>query len=246
MFNFFSKSKEPIQLWFKTDIHCHIVPGVDDGSPDVETSTTLVRDMAEMGLEHIIPSPHVTAETFENTAETLDPAFTQLQEALKAAGLDNMVHNYGAENRVDELFQKNFSEGKLITHPNKYILVENAFVQEPWDLENTIFELCVRGFKPIMAHPERFTYYIQKPDRLKHLHDKIPFQVNILSLAGYYGNTVKKMAEKLIEADMVDYLGTDFHGLRHTDCVRQYLSTRDARRHRDALESRLWNDRHFV
>lgn len=245
MFNFFSKSKEPIKLWFSTDIHCHIIPGVDDGSPDVDTSVGLVERMMEMGLERIIPSPHVTAVTFENNVSVLDPAFELLRTELKRKGMGDSVTVYGAENRVDELFQKNFSEGTLITHPGKFVLIENAFIQEPWDLDNTIFDLCVRGFKPVMAHPERFVYYHQRPERLRELHEKVPFQVNVLSLAGYYGNTVKKMADKMVDAGLVDYLGTDFHGVRHTDCVNAYLATRDARRHRDALSGKIRNDRDF-
>lgn len=245
MFNFFHKPKEGIKLWFSTDIHCHVIPGVDDGSPDAATSVALLRDMTDMGLRRIIASPHVTEITFENTRQTLDPAFASLRNALDTAGMTDLDISFGAENRVDDLLAKNLADGSLITHPDKHILIENSFVQEPWNLDNTIFELKVQGYKPIMAHPERFGYYMDKPQRLKKLHNLIPFQINVLSLAGYYGKAIRHNAEQLIEAGMIDFLGTDIHGTRHTECIRRYLTTRDAQRHRDALASRILNDRVF-
>jgi tyrosine-protein phosphatase YwqE len=132
----------------------------------------------------------------------------------------------------------------LLAYPNNYILIENSFVQEPFDLEQTIFDLQVRGYQPILAHPERYLYYHTKGDRYKQLHDKVMFQVNVLSLSGYYGKHIKKIAEEMIDAGMVDFLGTDTHGERHIESFRQYLCSRDARRHRDALTS-LKNDKVF-
>lgn len=245
MFDFFSRSSKPIKLWFQTDIHCHIVPGVDDGSPDVETSVELVARMMELGLTKIIPSPHVTAMTFENSRETLDGPFARLQTALDAGGMSGVVQPYGAENRIDELFQKNLDEQTVISHPGKNILMENAFVQEPWGLDNIIFNVKVRGFQPFFAHPERFAYYIARPKRLKELHQYIPFQVNVLSLAGYYGKEVRKMATEMVDAGLVDFLGTDIHAFRHTDCLKEYLASKEAPRHAKKLAS-IKNDSTFL
>lgn len=245
MFKFLSKSNKPTKLWFKTDIHCHIVPGVDDGCPDVDTSMRVLGAMNDLGIERVVCSPHVTEASFENTRETLQPAYDALKAAATEAGLGDMLVTYGAENRIDELLLQHFKDGTLITHPNKFVLIENAFVQEPWNIETLIFDLQVKGFQPIFAHPERFSYYHQNPSRYKVLHELIPFQINVLSLAGYYGRTIKKMAETLMEKGMIDYLGTDIHGLRHTDCIAEYLSSSDARRHRKALEGVVRNDRDF-
>lgn len=241
MFNFFSRSKEPIKLWFDTDIHCHVLPGVDDGSPDVETSIRLVSDLAELGVTRIWASPHVARDTFENTPESLGLAQAELDAAMSERGLGDVKVTHHAENRVDDLFNENLADGKLLTLPDNYLLIENSFVQEPWDLDQIIFDLQVRGFKPIMAHPERYLYYHEKSKRYEDLHRNIPFQINVLSLAGYYGKHVKKMAEELVEAGMVDFLGTDCHGGRHIDCFREYLTSRDARRHRDLLAPRIKN-----
>lgn len=244
MFNFFSRSTKPINFWFSTDIHCHVIPGVDDGSPDAETSVSLISDLADMGIKRILATPHIACETFENTPEILDAAQAELDAALSAHGITDITVTHAAENRIDDMLQKNMADNNLLAYPNNYILIENSFVQEPFDLEQTIFDLQVRGYQPILAHPERYLYYHTKGDRYKQLHDKVMFQVNVLSLSGYYGKHIKKIAEEMIDAGMVDFLGTDTHGERHIESFRQYLCSRDARRHRDALTS-LKNDKVF-
>ena len=241
MFNFFSKSKEPIDLWFNTDIHAHILPGVDDGSPDVETSLKLVGELRSFGLKKILASPHITGGTFENTPATLDAAQAELDKAMADAGMTDIIVRHHAENRLDDLFIANFKAGTLLTMPDNYVLIENSFIQEPWDLDQNIFDLQVRGYNPIMAHPERFTYYQDKPRRYEELHRNVPFQINVLSLAGHYGKATKRMAEQLIEGGMVDFLGTDTHGMKHIETIRAYLASRDAQRHRKLLEGKIRN-----
>lgn len=244
MFSFFSKKRQPIPFWFKTDIHCHVVPGVDDGSPDLDTSLQLIDELQAMGISDIITTPHVTDVTFMNNASTLEQPFGQLGDAV-ARKFPGVRIRMAAENRIDDLLQKNIETRQLITYPNDFVLIENSFVQEPWELESLIFDLSVRGYKPIFAHPERFDYYQNKPERYKTLHNVIPFQVNVLSLAGYYGPDIRKTAEWLIEKNMVDYLGTDCHGMRHIECYREYLSGKSALKHRDALSGIIRNDQDF-
>lgn len=242
MFHFFSKPAEPIKLWFDTDIHCHVLPGVDDGSPDVETSVTLVRELGELGIKRIMASPHITRTTFENTPESLNNAQRQLDAALVVEGLTDIPVTHHAENRVDDLLQANLEAGKLLTLPGNYLLIENSFAQELWNLETVIFDLQVRGYRPIMAHPERYMYYHSgHMHRYRKLHEVIPFQMNVLSLAGYYGRHIKRMAEEMVEAGMVDFMGTDTHGTRHTECLREYLTTSDARRHAKLLAPKIQN-----
>jgi tyrosine-protein phosphatase YwqE len=241
MFNFFSRSSKPIDFWFTTDIHCHVIPGVDDGSPNAETSVALITDLAEMGINRIVATPHIACDTFENTPAILDAAQAELDAALAEHGVTNIKVTHAAENRIDDMLVKNMEADTLLTYPNKYILIENSFVQEPWDLEQIIFDLQVRGYQPILAHPERYVYYHNKTERYKQLHDKVLFQVNMLSLSGYHGKQEKKIAEEMIEQGMVDFLGTDTHGRRHIESFRQYLCSRDAVRHRKAL-SNIKND----
>ena len=96
MFNIFKKSSEPISLWFSTDTHCHVVPGVDDGSPDADTSSELVAAMYDMGIRHIIATPHVTQATFENNPQTLAGPIQALKDVLTRDGV-NVRLDHSAE-----------------------------------------------------------------------------------------------------------------------------------------------------
>lgn len=241
MFTFFKK-KQPEKLWFKTDIHCHILPGIDDGSPSVERSLELVERMQGWGIERIFASPHITHGTFPNTAETIGAARVALQEALDANGSTLQLSN-SAENRLDELFDENHAAGRLITLPGDRLLVENSFVQEPMGFDELMFKLQLEGFSPILVHPERYSFYYDHPERYEAIHNAgVELQINLLSLAGYYGKDEKRFAERLIDKGLVDYIGTDLHNLRHADCIDAYLGSRDFHRHRKALEGVVKNE----
>ena len=241
MFNFFSK-KTPEKLWFATDIHCHIIPGIDDGSPSAEKSVELVENMQAWGIERIFASPHVTQGSFPNTPETIAAARKKLQDALDAKGNPLQLDN-SAEYRLDDLFAEQRDKGILLTLPGNRLLVENSFIQEPMGFDNLLFELQVSGFRPILVHPERYYYYYSDPDRYRAIHNAgVEFQNNPLSLSGYYGKDEKRIAEKLIDMGLVDYVGTDLHGRRHVDSINAYLGSRDFRRHRAALENVIKND----
>lgn len=241
MFNFFSK-KTPEKLWFSTDIHCHIFPGIDDGSPTVERSMELVERMQEWGFNRIFASPHVTQGSFPNTPDTIAAAGRLLHDALRDAG-SSLVLGNSAEYRLDDLFAEQRAKGILLTLPGNLLLVENSFIQEPMGFDNLLFDLQVEGFRPILVHPERYYYYYSNPERYRAIHNAgVAFQINLLSLSGYYGKDEKRIAEKLIEMGLVDYVGTDLHGMRHVDSINTYLASRDFKHHRAALDKVIKND----
>lgn len=241
VFNFLFKKKRPA-LPVETDIHCHIVPGVDDGSPDAETSGLLLERMAAMGFKRVFASPHVTQDTFENTPETLSGPMKELEQEIAKRGIDIELHRH-AEYRLDEFFLKQKKAGNLTPMPGDIILVENSFSQEPYELDNVLFDLKMEGYSPVLAHPERYMYYSQvNPDRYRDLHDSgVMFQINLLSLAGRYGRTVRATALELLEEGMVDFLGTDIHRESHVKLIEEYLESRNFR-HDLKLMTNLRND----
>ncbi|MBD5247961.1 MAG: hypothetical protein HDS54_07355 [Barnesiella sp.] len=243
MFNFFSKKSQYREnLFFTTDIHSHVVPGIDDGSPSVERSVELIKSMKSWGLEKLIVTPHVTQDTFENTPDTINPAYEALCDGLRAAGVDIDI-DHSAEYRVDEMFVEQFDAGLVRRLHGDYLLVENSYIQEPYNLNQILFEISMKGYTPILAHPERYIYYYEKRNRYAELHSNgILFQVNLLSLAGYYGKEAKKVAEMLIEKNYVDFLGTDLHRRAHVEAIEKYLGTKDYQRHREILAGRILND----
>lgn len=243
IFSIFSRSREPLKVPFITDMHCHIIPGVDDGSPDVDTSVMLVEQMQSWGIGRIIATPHVTEVSFENTPDILDPALAELQRALKERGNEIEITR-SSENRIDDYFRDLLKRDLIKPMPGNHILVENSFIQEPWQLDQFLYDLKIKGYRPILAHPERYFYYHGRDSRrYAQLHDSgTYFQINLLSLAGGYGKEEKRVAEQLIERGYVDFVGTDLHNRRHVGVIEKYLTTSDARRHFSALNGRLLND----
>lgn len=241
VFDFLFRHKKP-ELPFKTDIHCHIIPGVDDGSPDAETSAALLTQMRELGFQRVFASPHVTQDTFENTPETLAGPTEELRSEIQRQGLDIELHRH-AEYRLDDFFLRQLKAGNLTPMPGEYLLVENSFSQEPYDMDTVIFDLKMEGFNPILAHPERYIYYAKgNPQRYRDLHDSgLMFQINLLSLAGRYGRTIRSVALELLENGMVDFIGTDIHRESHVKLLQEYLQSRNFR-HDLKLMTNLKND----
>ena len=243
MLNFFRKKpKATAELCFSTDIHCHIVPGVDDGSPDAVTSADLIENMQRWGIRRILASPHVTMNTFENDHSTIDPAMELLHAELDRRGNTVAVTNH-AEYRIDELFQRRLESGDLMLLPDNHILIENSFFQEPWNLDQLVFDLQVKGLSPILAHPERYAYYYMRKERYRQLHNAgLAMQINVLSLAGNYGKGEQKMAEYLIKEGLVDFIGTDLHRKSHVEAIDRYLTTAEAHAHMADLRHLVRND----
>lgn len=242
MFSLFKKSQsEPAQLPVTTDIHCHIIPGVDDGSPDVNTSVELIERLRGLGFKRIFASPHVTASVFENTEATLGGPLAELNSALEAK--DGFKIDRHAEYRLDDFFVSQMEQGAIKALPGNYILVENSFIQQPWNLEQLIFDIKLKGYHPILAHPERYGYYQHHRERYEQLHNAgLYFQINLLSLADHYGGEERETAEWLISQGMADFLGSDVHRHSHMDSLEAYVRTRRAAKHFDALRGKLLND----
>lgn len=245
MFNFFNRKSKPETICFHTDIHCHLVPGIDDGQKEPAPAAELVERQREWGFSRVFTTPHVTQDTFENTPETINPAFLRLKDAVEKRGVDVELY-HSAEYRIDNFFQRQLKAGNVNPYPGNYILVENSFVQEAWNFDQLMFDLRLQGFKPILAHPERYAYYFNNSDRYRQIKESgILFQVNLLSLAGFYNREVKKIAESLVEKGWVDFIGTDMHHTRHADAIESYLSSREYRRLVSKLDGRLLNDSAF-
>lgn len=235
MFNFFRKNQEPAKLCFNTDIHCHIIPGIDDGSPDINTSIELIERMQSWGITRIIATPHVTQASFENTPHTMSQALDALKQELQSRG-NNIEISHSAEYRIDELFLSHLNDNIIVPMPGNYLLVENSFIQEPWNLDQLLFDLKVKGYKPILAHPERYMYYYDRKDRYKAIHNTgTKLQINILSLAGYHGKDEKRMAKELIDKGLVDFIGTDLHSHKHADAIEDFIHSKEYRKIKDHL-----------
>lgn len=244
MMDFFHlrRSKRMPELFWHTDIHSHVCPGIDDGSPSPERSVHLVRAMYDLGFRRMIVTPHVTDEVFPNTPQVIAESYMRLTEACRLAGID-MQFSCSAEYRIDELLFDLLKAGQVRPIGREYLLVENSWMQEPANLECFLFEVRSRyGLKPVLAHPERYAYYQRHRERYEALKAQgILFQVNLLSLAGHYDKACRNTAEWLLDRKMVDFVGSDIHRMAHIESLRAYFQSRDYSR-LEALAPQILND----
>jgi tyrosine-protein phosphatase YwqE len=207
------------------DFHNHLLPGIDDGSPDVDTSLALFKGMAELGFDEIICTPHIIADTHPNNPTTISQAADFLKEESKKLGVE-LDFRFAAEYMLDDTFQQALSSKQplLKLHGNR-ILVEFSYIQKPSKVENFSFELQITGYEPVLAHPERYMYYHKQMGFYEHLKDLgFELQLNLLSLTPYYGKEVQKVANHLLKNGMYDFACTDLHHQRHLDALKAHFT----------------------
>jgi protein-tyrosine phosphatase len=205
----------------QVDMHSHLLPGLDDGAETVEDSLNLLRELRTLGFRKLIMTPHVMGDFYKNTPEGIRAALAELKTAAIDAGLDDMTLECAAEYYLDEWLGQKLAEGSELLSfggEKRYVLFETSYMNEPFNLQATIFELKAAGYQPVLAHPERYTYYYGRFAEIRKLRQEygVLLQLNLNSLAGYYSPTARHVAEQLIDEKLVDFVGTDTHHLRHT------------------------------
>ncbi len=158
-------------------------------------------------------------DLYKNNAQTISAAYQVLQES--PATLPVPLHT-AAEYYLDDYFdQLATSDTPFLTLKDKWILVEFSFVTVPVNLKQTLFNLQINGYQPVLAHPERYLYFSDDLKKYDDLHDAgCLFQMNLLSLTGYYGKGVQELGEYLVKKKYIDLLGTDLHHDRHLKALQ--------------------------
>jgi protein-tyrosine phosphatase len=217
MFSIFKKKNIVSDIeWLGVDIHSHLLPGIDDGSPDVEQSVFLIKSLNELGFSRFICTPHIFQELYPNTSESISLALATTKQALKLANVVIDI-SAAAEYMIDEMFE---AKSGLMALQGNYILVEMSYLNETPNIEAVIFDLQIKGYIVILAHPERYNFYHTDPSRLNRYKEiGVLLQLNLLSITGYYGKEVKKVAEYLLENKCYDLAGSDLHHKRHLDVL---------------------------
>ncbi|GGE98258.1 tyrosine-protein phosphatase [Hymenobacter cavernae] len=209
----------------EVDMHSHLLPGLDDGAEALEQSVELVRAMQELGYRKLVMTPHVMGDFYKNTPAAIQAALVGLREAVAIAGITDIELACAAEYYLDEWFVQKLENGEELLSfggAKRYVLIETSYINEPFNFQEIIFQLKSAGYQPVLAHPERYTFlYDNFPALEKMRANDILLQVNLNSLAGYYSRGAKRVAEKLIDAGLVDLLGTDAHNLKHTATLRE-------------------------
>jgi tyrosine-protein phosphatase YwqE len=222
--DFLKKKPEEVEAldlsWLQVDMHSHLIPGIDDGSKSMEESLELIQRLASYGLRKVITTPHIMSEYYRNTPEIIRMGLEDLKKAANLSGISIEIEA-AAEYYMDEIFLEKIKAGEeILSFGEGYILVETGFINKPQMLLDIIFHLEMAGFKPILAHPERYQYLIADKKLQEELIERnLLFQVNLLSLTGFYSKQVKDFGEMLIERNAVALFGTDCHNTRYLDML---------------------------
>jgi protein-tyrosine phosphatase len=205
------------------DMHSHVLPGIDDGAKNPQESIALIKKMMALGIKKIIATPHIMADYYRNTPETINNALAILKEELVKENIEIDLEA-AAEHYFDETFEERVKKDQLMIMGDNYVLFEFSFISQPPNVVPVLQRIVDMGYKPILAHPERYNYL--DIDQLRTLRDwGTLLQINTISLTGYYGKDTKKMAESLIDAQLVDFISSDMHHLRHADAFKDALRT---------------------
>lgn len=208
-----------------TDIHAHWLPALDDGAGTLTESFTLLRGLHGLGLERCWATPHISQEHYPNSPAGINEAYQRMVQVAPDFVLNHS--DFAAEYLVDGEFLRRTEQGNLLTLPNNRLLFEFSFAAPPDNLSYILFTIQVCGYKPVVAHPERYRYWSRNPDVCRQLVDSgCELQINMLSLLGYYGKSVRRTAYEIIETGGRYLLGSDCHNARQLACVASGLKDR--------------------
>lgn len=196
------------------DIHNHILPGIDDGSKDFEHTKELIKGIENIGFGQFTTTPHVIDGLWENTEEDITSNFEETTKKLSEEKILKPIRT-AAEYMMDYKFHERVKKDQLLTLKDKYLLVEMSYQNPPINLYDIIFDIQVAGYKPVLAHPERYIFLANNFEEYRKLKSKgCKFQINLLSAIGYYGDHITPVADKLLGEGLIDFSGSDIHN-RH-------------------------------
>ncbi len=226
LISLFSSQPGEIQKLLKTDIHSHLIPGIDDGVESYEESLEIIRRFYEMGFRKLITTPHVMQDFYDNEPEVILNGLERLKEIIAEDGLDMEV-GAAAEYYLDEtLLQKLEKSDDLLLFGKNYLLFETSFINKPLYLDDFLFLAQSKGLTPVLAHPERYAFVHNEPGLVQSLIDRgLLLQLNLNSLSGYYSKEVQKMARRLIDQKQIHFLGSDCHSMKHFDALVESMRT---------------------
>jgi len=225
------------------DLHSHIIYSVDDGSRSLEESIAILKEAYRKGITDMVATPHYMKGAMTSTPQVVDEKLKVIRERLIEENIDLNLYS-GHEVYVDASIFEDLENDRINTiQGTGYLLIELPLSQELNNLENLIFELQIKGYSVILAHPERYHFVQQDIHVLDDLvNGGLLLQLNISSLIGRYGEASQKTAKELLRASMIHVLGTDVHhedsynlGIEESIEVIQKLVTKEM--YEDLLEN---------
>lgn len=227
LFNIFKKDtrlRTPADIsTLRCDIHSHFIPGIDDGAKTIEDSVQMLTEMYHLGYNKAITTPHIMGDFYKNTPEIILEGLEKVRAGLKAANIPIEVEA-AAEYYLDFDFEKKLNEEKLLTFGKNYLLFEISYLNPPDNLDHIIFKMQTLGYKPVLAHPERYNFFHPNFQTYEKIVEKgALLQLNINSLTGHYSLSTKKIAEQMINKNMISFLGSDCHHMGHINLIKNVV-----------------------
>jgi len=225
MFGFFKKGPSPKEIveTIKVDIHSHLIPGIDDGAQNLEDSLSLISKMQDLGYKKLIITPHIMVDTYPNKEDDIKNRLIALRDEVKRNNIEIQLEA-AAEYYLDEGFLNHLEAPLLIA--DTFLLFETSYMSAPINFDEIIFLINTK-YTPLMAHPERYRYIkdLKEYNRLKKM--GVYFQIDINSIAGFYGKDAQKKSEYLINNGLVDFVGSDLHNQKHINNLINSLTKKN-------------------
>lgn len=201
---------------FKVDMHSHLIPGIDDGAKTMDHTIAMLAKFESLGYQKVITTPHIMSDYYRNTPEIILGGLADVRNELSKLNLNIQIEAAAEYYFDDALMQKLMNKEPLLTFGDNYVLFEFSFHSKPDQIEKLFFELLTQGYKPVLAHFERYAYFHGSVELAKEWREKgILIQLNFNSIFGHYGPEVKRQAERLIDSGEIDFAATDCHRIDH-------------------------------
>ncbi|WP_405606296.1 tyrosine-protein phosphatase [Polaribacter sp. Asnod1-A03] len=245
MIFFKQKQINPVDFFIEdfVDIHSHLLPGIDDGAKDLDHSVSLILKMKSYGIKNFITTPHILGDLYPNTPKIITSKLKDLKTELNKRNIKDISIRAAAEYMMDEKFSELLQGKNLLTLKDNYILVEMSYLSAPINLFDILFEIQLKEYKPVLAHPERYIFYHNNINNYNKLKTAgCLFQLNLLSLTEHYGKNVQKISNKLLDQNMYDFVGTDTHHINHLNMLKNICTKKALKK----IEHLLHNNKKFI
>ncbi|MEM7550599.1 MAG: CpsB/CapC family capsule biosynthesis tyrosine phosphatase [Bacteroidota bacterium] len=220
------KKSDPFKTasFLKTDIHSHLIPGLDDGSPSIEESLNICKELVRLGYKKAVTTPHVMQDAYGVKTEMIVSGTLELNKFVADNQIDFEIIP-SAEYYADEQFIELIRTRDLLPFNENHLLFETSYLNKPRFLTELIFEIQTASYKPVLAHPERYLYLLEDESLIEDLRSRgVLFQLNINSFLGVYSSHSRKLAKKLWKNNLVDFLGSDCHSYKQALLLEKSLS----------------------
>lgn len=222
------------------DIHSHLLPGLDDGVQSFEEAEAIIVQFQKLGYQKLITTPHVMSDLYRNTTDGILAKLSELNYWLASKNIVVEIQAAAEYYLDEELLKRIDSNSPLLTFGKNYLLFETNFMTEPLNLKEFVFLATTKGYKPVLAHPERYLYLQSDFSKAEDLLNRgVLFQLNISSISGYYSKAAQSIAQKLIDKKWVHLIGSDCHNVHHIHLLEE---TREAKYFQKAISLPLLNN----